>query len=95
MSSYRIDIQSPNVTLRPCEFKASSVPGKTLCLNIDGASLVVLPDGTERPPSADHPTGPWEPASSPNWDSLYTQAEVRGDLLVYDVGVPRAYRMVV
>jgi hypothetical protein len=91
--AYRIDLNAPSV-LVPCTFVPSSVPGKTLCVNEDGGTLVVLPDGTQRP-------GPDEPANSPNWDSPWTQATVLSGFLVYrspsgpNTGVPRGYRMVV
>lgn len=90
--SYRIDIQQADVELIGCAFVASKAAGKTLCVNEDGSSLVVEPNGTERPGG--------QPPNTDNWDSAYTQAEVHGDLLVYrsangaDPGVPRAYRMV-
>lgn len=90
--NYRIDLQQATVVLVPCAFQPSSVAGKTLCLNTDGSSLVVEPDGSQVRTV---------PAGEPNWDSAYTQAVVHGDLLVFqsangsDPGVPRAYRMVV
>jgi len=96
---YRIDFDSPSRPI-PCTFVASTkVPGKILSVNEDGSSLVVLPNGLERPVSPDHPTGPSEPAGSENWDSPYTQGTPVDGFLVYrsadnaDNGVPRAYRM--
>jgi hypothetical protein len=89
--TYRIDLQLPTVALVPCTFVPSSVAGKTLCVNVDGSSLVVEPNGAQVRTVA---------AGAENWDSLWTQAIVHGDLLVYqspngtDPGIPRAYRMV-
>lgn len=90
--SYRIDLQLPTVALVPCTFVPSTAaPGKTLCVNEDGSSLVVEPDGTQVRTV---------PAGQPNFDSPYTQAEVHGDLLIYrsangpNLGVPRGYRMI-
>lgn len=87
--AYRIDLTAPTV-LVPCRFVPSTAaPGMTLCVNEDGGTLVVLPDGTQRP-------GPDEPAGSPNWDSPWTQASSMDGFLVYrsSGGVPRGYRMV-
>jgi len=90
--SYRIDLQHASVALVACAFVPSVAPGKTICVNEDGSSLVVEPDGSQVRTV---------PAGGDNWDSPYTRAEIHGDLLVYrsangaDPGVPRAYRMVV
>lgn len=87
--SYRIDLNSP-ATLTPCSLVPSThAPGKTLCVNEDGSSLVVLPDGSQRVP-------PGEPASSGNWDSPWTQADLIDGFLVYrsSGGVPRGYRII-
>lgn len=86
--SYRIDLIAPSV-LVPCTFVPSvAAPGKTLCVNEDGSSLVVEPDGSQVRTV---------PAGEFNWDSPYTQAEVRSGFLVYRSanGVPRGYRMIV
>lgn len=90
--SYRIDLNAP-ATLVPCTFVPSvAAPGKTLCVNEDGTSVVVLPDGSQRVPS--EPPGP-------NWDSPWTQATVLSGFLVYrsaagaDPGKSRGYRMIV
>lgn len=90
--SYRIDLHAPDV-LVACAFVPSvAAPGKMLCVNEDGSSVVVLPDGSQRVPS--EPPGP-------NWDSPWTQATVLSGFLVYrspngaDLGKPRGYRMVV
>ena len=87
---YRIDIATSHIA--PCTFVPSkAAPGKTLSVNDDGSSLVVLPDGTERPTS--------EPAGSPNWDSPWTWGTVTDGFLFYrsqqgsNPGAPRAYRM--
>jgi hypothetical protein len=88
---YRIDLQVLAVVLVPCSFVPSMAPGKMLCVNEDGSSLVVEPDGSQVRTV---------PAGDPNFDTAYTQADVCGDLLVYrsasgsNRGVPRAYRMV-
>ncbi len=94
---YRIDLDSPARVI-PCSFVASArVPGKTLCVNENGHTIVVLPNGLER--ANDEPPGD-------DWDSPYTQATVVDGFLVYRsaagpsaptppevLGVPRAYRM--
>lgn len=91
---YRIDIQKPNATLVPCTFVPSvAAPGKTLCVNENGHSLVVQPDGTER--QDDEPPGE-------HWDSPWTQADAIDNILVYRsdgtgwpaTRVPRGYKMV-
>lgn len=92
MSTYRIDLTIPDV-LVPCSFVPSlTAPGKTLSVNEDGSSVVVLPDGTQR--------ATMEPSTSPNWDSPWTQGTIVGGFLVYrspsgaNPGIPRGYRMV-
>jgi len=86
---YRIDTKTNDI--QPCKFQPSVVAGKTLCVNDDGSTLVVLPDGTQRPT--------YEPAGSPNWDSPWTRGTVIDGFLVYrseqgsNPGAPRAYRM--
>ncbi len=90
--SYRIDLSEPDV-LVPCSFVASThAPGKTLCVNEDGSSLVVEPDGSQTRTVA---------ATDPNFDSPWTQGTVLSGFLVYRSsneetwGTPRAYRMIV
>lgn len=92
--AYRIDIQHPTAVLVACTFVPSAAaPGKTLCVNENGNTLVVLPDGTERPD--DEPPGA-------NWDSAWTWADVLDGVLVYRSDgagwnptlVPRGYKMV-
>lgn len=85
--TYRIDLNTPTV-LTPCSLVPSSnCPGKTLCINEDGASIVVEPNGTQVRTV---------PAGEGNWDSPWTQADLLGDILVYrsSGGVPRGYRIV-
>lgn len=88
---YRIDLQAPSV-LVPCTFVPSTAtPGKTLCINEDGSSLVVEPDGSQQRTI---------PAGQPNWDSPWTQATAVDGFLVFrsangpNPGVPRGYRMI-
>lgn len=90
--SYRIDLKAPDV-LVACSFVPSTAaPGKTLCVNEDGASIVVEPDGSQVRTV---------PAGDGNWDSPWTQATIISGFLVYrsaagtNPGVPRGYRMVV
>lgn len=90
--TYRIDLGTPSVTT-PCTFAPSAAaPGKTLCINEDGSSMVVEPDGSQVRNI---------PAGDPNWDSPWTQGTVYGDLIVFrsantnTLGVPRTYKMVV
>ena len=89
---YRIDTKTNDI--QPCRFVPSTVaPGKTLCVNDDGSTLVVLPDGTQR--------DTYEPEGSSNWDSPWTWGTVVDGFLVYrspednNPGAPRAYRMLV
>ncbi len=96
--SYRIDIKTN--TTWPCKFVPSGVEGKTLSVNEDGSSLVILPDGTERMkvgPDGHTLIPDYEPKISPNWDSEWTQATVIEGFLIYrsSGGVPRPYRMLV
>lgn len=84
---YRIDLNTP-ATLVPCSLVPSiKAPGKSICVNEDGSALGVDPLGHEVPPV---------PASSDDFDSEYTVAEVLGGFLVYRSagGVPRGYKMV-
>ena len=89
----RFNVQLTVVQLVNCNFQPSRVPGKTLCVNPDGSTLTIEPNGTERPGGTK--------AGDPNWDSPYTRGDVCGDLLVYqsatddDPGVPVAYKMVI
>lgn len=88
----RFNVQSTSVKLVNCTFQPSVEAGKTICINADGTTLTIEPDGTERPGGT--PPGP-------NWDSPYTRGVVCGDLLVYQSatdtlpGVPVAYKMVI
>lgn len=86
---YRIDIGTNVITA--CSFVPSAfAPGKTLCVNEDGSSVVVEPDGSQTRTV---------PAGEPNFDSPWTQATVIDEFLVYrsesgsNPGRPRAYRM--
>ncbi len=92
MNGYRIDLSQPDV-LVPCSFVASThAPGKTLCLNEDGYSIVVEPDGAQVRSI---------PPDDPNFDSPWTQGTILSGFLVYrsatdqTAGTPRGYRMVV
>jgi hypothetical protein len=89
--SYRIYLGDPSAAPVPCTFVPSTAnPGKLLSVNENGWSLVVLPNGQERPTA--EPPGP-------NWDSPWTWGDPLGDLLIYrsadaaGPGVPRGYRM--
>ncbi len=90
-SGYRIDLIAPTVLI-PCSFVDSAAAGKTVCVNEDGSALVVEPDGV---------TVRTVPAGDPNFDSPWTQAEIKTGFLVYRSasgsvqGVPRAYKMIV
>lgn len=92
---YRIDMAAPVTAIPvfvPCTFVQSArAPGKTICVNEDGSSLVVEPDGSQKRTVA---------AGADNWDSAYTQASAVDGYLIYrsangaNPGVPRAYRMI-
>lgn len=90
--SYRIDLSSPSVTVACSFVPSTAAPGKTLCVNEDGSSMVVEPDGSQTRSV---------PAGDPNWDSPWTQGIIYGDLLVYRsangdiLGIPRTYKMIV
>lgn len=88
---YRIDLTLPE-TVVPCTYEASiAAPGKTLCVDEQGRSMVVEPDGTQTR---------WIPRGDPAFDSPYTWGTELSGFLVYrsangpDLGVPRAYRMI-
>lgn len=89
----RFNVQLTVVHLINSNFQPSIEAGKTLCVNADGSTLTIEPDGSERPGGTK--------AGDPNWDSPYTRGTVCGDLLVYqsatnnDPGVPVAYKMVI
>lgn len=91
---YRIDLNAPGVpVLIPCTFVPSqAAPGKTLCVNEQGMSMVVEPDGSQVR---------WVPAGGDGYDSPYTQGTVLSGLLVYrsatpdSLGVPHGYKMVI
>ena len=87
--SYRVDLNSPTILTPGTVIPSQRVAGKFLFVHEDGSSLVVLPDGTQRVP-------PGEPASSPNFDSPWTQADRLAAFLVYrsSGGVPRGYRII-
>lgn len=88
---YRIDLNFPTAVI-PCSFVPSREPGKTLCLDERGRSMVVEPNGTQVR---------WIDPGQDNWDSEWTRGTVLSGFLVYrsasgdDPGVPRAYRMIV
>lgn len=92
---YRIDMSAPVTAVPkfvPCTFVQSTrAPGKLLCVNEDGSSLVVEPDGSQTRTV---------PAGGDNFDSAYTQATAVDGYLIYrsadgaNPGVPRAYRMI-
>jgi hypothetical protein len=69
----------------------SAENGKTLCVNEDGQSLVIEPDGTQIRTM---------PPGDPNFDSAYTQGILSSGFLVYrsasgaDLGKPRAYKVI-
>lgn len=87
---YRIDLKGDTSVLVPCTFVASVEAGKTLCINEDGSSLVVEPDGSQ---------SRTVPAGDPNFDSAWTRGVAVSGFLVYrssneqTLGTPRAYRM--
>lgn len=88
--SYRIDLNFPTV-LVPCTFVPSAEIGKTLCVNEDGQSLVIEPDGTQVRTM---------PPGDPNYDSPYTRGVLSDGFLVYrsasgeNLGQPRAYKVI-
>ncbi len=89
---YRIDLKDTSNTPVPCTVIPSiNAIGKMVCVNEDGSSLVVLPDGSQRSTS--------EPSTSPNFDSPWTQADLISGVLFYrsfqgsNPGIPRAYRV--
>lgn len=88
--SYRIDLKFPDI-LVPCTFIPSAEAGKTLCVNEDGSTIVIEPDGTQ---------SRTVPAGDPAWDSPYTRATILSGFLIYrsangpDLGIPRGYRMI-
>ncbi len=84
--SYRIDLNSPAL-LVPCTFVPSREIGKTLCVNEDGSSLVVEPNGTQVRTVT---------AGADNWDSEWTRGTLLSGFLVYrsSGGVPRAYKAI-
>jgi len=84
---YIIDLNFPTILI-PCSLVPSTAaPGKTLCINENGESIVVEPNGTQVRTI---------PSGQPNWDSPWTQADLLGDTLVYrsSGGKPRGYKVI-
>lgn len=87
---YRIDLRDPMIVV-PCTFVPSKAsPDKMLCLNEDGSTIVVEPDGSQIRTV---------PQGDPNWDSPWTQGTLMDGFLVYrsaneqTKGTPRAYKV--